>query len=47
MDASKNDQGNQVSTIYSSVVADNVDQARDLSAKLSALPEVQRVDSPL
>ena len=47
MDASKNDQGNEVSTIYSSVIADNVDQARDLSAKLSALPEVQRVDSPL
>jgi uncharacterized protein len=47
MDASKNDQGSEVSTIYSSVIADNVDQARDLSARLSALPEVQRVDSPL
>ena len=47
MDASKNDQGSEVSTIYSSVIADNVDQARELSAKLSALPEVQRVESPL
>jgi hypothetical protein len=47
MDASKNDQGGQVSTIYASVVADNIDQARDLSRKLSALPLVARVDSLL
>ncbi len=47
MDASKNDSGDEVSTIYSSVVADNVDQARDLRTKLLALPEVARVDSPL
>jgi hopanoid biosynthesis associated RND transporter like protein HpnN len=47
MDASKNDQGTGVSTIYSSVIADNLDQARVLNAKLSALPEVERVDSPL
>jgi hopanoid biosynthesis associated RND transporter like protein HpnN len=47
MDASKNDSGDEVSTIYSSVVADNVDQARDLRTRLLALPEVARVDSPL
>jgi predicted RND superfamily exporter protein len=47
MDASKNDSGDQVSTIYASVVADNVDQARDLRTKLLALPVVARVDSPL
>jgi predicted RND superfamily exporter protein len=47
MDASKNDQGDQVSTIYASVVADNIDQARDLSRKLAALPLVARVDSLL
>jgi hopanoid biosynthesis associated RND transporter like protein HpnN len=47
MDASRNDQGNQISTIYASVVANNIDEARDLSAKLSALPEVARVDSLL
>ncbi len=47
MDASKGDNGDEVSTIYASVVADNVDQARDLRTKLLALPEVARVDSPL
>ncbi len=47
MDASKDDSGDEISTIYSSVVADNVDQARDLRTKLLALPEVARVDSPL
>jgi hypothetical protein len=47
MDASKNDEGGQVSTIYASVVADNIDEARDLSRKLSALPLVARVDSLL
>ena len=47
MDASKNDSGDEVSTIYSSVVADNVDDARALRTKLLALPEVARVDSPL
>ncbi len=47
MDDSKNDQGEEVSTIYSSVVADNLDDARKLSAKLLALPVVARIDSPL
>ncbi len=48
MDASKDDEtGDEVSTIYSSVVADNVAQARELRTKLLALPEVARVDSPL
>jgi len=47
MDASKNDSGDEVSTIYSSVVADNVDDARKLRDKLLALPVVARVDSPL
>ena len=47
MDASKSDQGNQVSTIYASVVANNVDEARDLSKKLLALPVVAKVDSIL
>ena len=47
MDASKNDEGNQVSTIYASVVADNLDEARDLSRKLLALPVVAKVDSIL
>jgi hopanoid biosynthesis associated RND transporter like protein HpnN len=47
MDASKGENGDEVSTIYSSVVADNVGQARALRAKLLALPEVARVDSPL
>ncbi len=47
MDASKNDQGNEVSTIYASVVADNIEEARDLSTKLSALPTVAKVESIL
>ncbi len=48
MDASKTDEGqNEISTIYASVVADNLDQARDLSAKLSALPTVAKVESIL
>ena len=47
MDASKNDQGSQVSTIYASVVTDNIDQARALSAKLAALPTVAKVESIL
>jgi len=47
MDASKNDQGNEISTIYASVVAQNVDEARQLSAKLSALPTVAKVESVL
>ncbi len=47
MDASKSDQGNQVSTIYASVVANNVDEARELSKKLLALPVVAKVDSIL
>jgi hopanoid biosynthesis associated RND transporter like protein HpnN len=47
MDASKNDQGDEVSTIYASVVANNLDDARALRAKLTALPVVARVDSPL
>ncbi|HUB65931.1 MAG TPA: MMPL family transporter, partial [Candidatus Methylacidiphilales bacterium] len=47
MDASRNDQGTEVSTIYASVVADNVAQARDLAQKLAALPSVAKVDSVL
>jgi hopanoid biosynthesis associated RND transporter like protein HpnN len=47
MDASKNDQGAQVSTIYASVVTNNVDEARDLSARLLKLPEVAKVESIL
>ncbi len=47
MDASRNGAGDEVSTIYASVVADNVDDARKLRTKLLALPEVARVDSPL
>jgi hopanoid biosynthesis associated RND transporter like protein HpnN len=47
MKASQDDAGDQVSTIYASVVADNLDGARALSAKLAALPVVARVDSPL
>lgn len=47
MDASKNDSGSEVSTIYASVIADSLDEARALKAKLAALPEVERVDSPL
>jgi len=49
MNASKSDTGtgDQISTIYASVVADNIDQARDLDKKLRALPTVSRVDSLL
>ncbi len=47
MDASKGDGPDQVSTIYASVVADNLDQARELDKKLVALPIVARVDSLL
>jgi hopanoid biosynthesis associated RND transporter like protein HpnN len=47
MDASKNIEGDEVSTIYASVVADNIDEARDLDKKLKALPVVARVDSLL
>jgi predicted RND superfamily exporter protein len=47
MDASKGTGGDEVSTIYASVVADNVDQARELDKKLTALPVVARVDSLL
>ena len=47
MKASQDDTGDQVSTIYASVVADNIDQARELSKKLQALPVVSRVDSLL
>jgi len=47
MKASQNDSGDQVSTIYASVVADNIDQARDLDKRLKALKEVSRVDSML
>ena len=47
MDASKNDSGNEISTIYASVVAQNVDDARQLSKKLAALPTVAKVESVL
>ncbi len=47
MDDSKNDSGTQISTIYASVVADNLDDARDLSKKLLALPQVAKVESIL
>jgi hopanoid biosynthesis associated RND transporter like protein HpnN len=47
MDASKSDSQDQVSTIYASVVADNLDDARVLYKKLTALPQVARVDSLL
>jgi len=47
MDASRNDQGNEISTIYASVVAQNVDDARQLSKKLAALPTVAKVESIL
>jgi hopanoid biosynthesis associated RND transporter like protein HpnN len=47
MKASENDQGTEVSTIYASVVAHNLDEARDLSKKLAALPSVAKVDSLL
>ena len=47
MDASKGDGGSQVSTIYASVVAENLDDARELSKKLMALPQVAKVESVL
>ena len=37
----------EISTIYASVVADNVDQARELSESSLALPSVAKVDSLL
>jgi uncharacterized protein len=47
MDASKNDSGTEVSTIYASVVANGLDEARGLSKKLAALDSVAHVDSIL
>jgi hopanoid biosynthesis associated RND transporter like protein HpnN len=47
MDASKNDSGGQISTIYASVVANNLDDARVLSKNLLALPVVAKVESIL
>jgi len=47
MDASRTGQNNEVSTIYASVVADNIDDARKLSAQLAALPTVAKVESIL
>ena len=47
MDASKDNAGSEISTIYASVVADNIGQARDLSKKLLALPSVAKVESIL
>ena len=47
MDASKGEDGNQISTIYASVVADNLEQAHELSKKLGALPVVAKVESIL
>ncbi len=47
MNDSKSDGGSQVSTIYASVVADGVDDARKLSQKLLALNDVAKVDSIL
>jgi len=47
MDASKTDQGSEVSTIYASVVANGLDEARALSKTLAALDTVARVDSVL
>jgi hopanoid biosynthesis associated RND transporter like protein HpnN len=47
MDASRTDQGTQISTIYASVVAQNIDDARQLAAKLAALPTVAKVESIL
>jgi uncharacterized protein len=41
------DQKPQISTIYASVVTDNIEQARELSRKLLELKEVARVDSIL
>ncbi len=47
MDASKNIDGDEVSTIYASVVVNNIDEARDLSKKLKDLPVVAKVESVL
>jgi len=47
MAISKKDSGDEISTIYASVVANNLDEARDLSKKLTGLKEVARVDSIL
>ena len=47
MSASKGTGGDQVSTIYASVVAENLEDARDLSKKLAALPQVAKVESIL
>ena len=47
MDASRDGQGSQISTIYASVVANNLDDARELSKKLLALPQVAKVESIL
>jgi len=47
MDASRQNDGSGVSTIYASVVAGNLDEARDLKRKFLALPVVARVDSLL
>jgi len=47
MDASKSDAGTEISTIYASVVANNLDEARALDKKLTALPVVAKVDSIL
>jgi hopanoid biosynthesis associated RND transporter like protein HpnN len=47
MNASRNDQGTEISTIYASVVADNLSQARDLAKQLATLPAVAKVDSLL
>lgn len=47
MDATKSDNGGEISTIYASVIADNLDEARAFSQKLAALPEVAKVESVL
>ena len=47
MDASKNDHGEEVSTIYASVLTNTIDEARDLNKKLTALPVVSKVESIL
>ncbi len=50
MDATKvdvNGKESETSTIYASVVVDNLDQAKELTDKLKALPVVSKVDSVL
>ncbi len=47
MDASKGKDGNEISTIYASIVTDNIEQARDISKRLMELPEVAKVESIL